>query len=227
MEPLSRLAISQSELFLGWPAEAIARLVSSAEVLSFEPGICVLRTGDPAKNLWLIASGSVNLLSAMPGERIFTARLQLAGDFHGLGPVMGQGHYRYTAVCREPSVLIRIPGELLLSLIAADGRLALSLFKALDARHKLLMGRHASASVNSMQARVAEVLASIISRSTRSFGADEISLSQHEIASMIGTRRQVVQRVLRAMELAGVIRTQYGRIVILDREGLDRMAIER
>ena len=41
---------------------------------------------------------------------------------------------------------------------------------------------------------------------------------------MLGTRRQVVNRVLRDMAATGAIHVQYGRISILDREKLDRMA---
>ena len=43
---------------------------------------------------------------------------------------------------------------------------------------------------------------------------------------MLGTRRQVVNRVLRDMAATGAIHVQYGRISILDREKLDRMAPE-
>lgn len=225
-ETLARLTITQSELFSGWPQEAIASLVRNAEVQVVEPGSCVFRAGDPASHLCLVASGSMNLLREMPSGRSFTAALHLAGDFHGLAPVIAQGRCIYTAVCKERTVLVRLPGELLRQLVAADGRLAFSLFASLERRYLHALALHASATVSSTQSRIAGLLGSISVRNARGASAAPIHLSQDEIAAMLGTRRQVVSRVLRAMEAAGAIRLQYGRISIVDAGRLERMAQE-
>ena len=107
-EALARLAITQSELFNSWPDEAIARLLQAAEVQKVEPGTCVIHSGDMAKYLCLVVSGSMHLSRDMPFGRSFTAGLQFAGDFHGLGPVITQSPHIYTAVCKETTVLVRI-----------------------------------------------------------------------------------------------------------------------
>ena len=41
---------------------------------------------------------------------------------------------------------------------------------------------------------------------------------------MLGTRRQVVNRVLREMAATGAIEVQYGRIAMVDGEILEKMA---
>ena len=51
-----------------------------------------------------------------------------------------------------------------------------------------------------------------------------IDLSQDETTAMLGTRRQVVNRVLREMAATGAIEVQYGRIAIVDAEILEKMA---
>lgn len=225
-ETLVRLAITQSELFDGWPDDVIASLIQGADVQIVEPGTYVLRSGEPVTHLYLVASGSMHLLRDMPSGRSFTGGVHLAGDYHGLAPVMAQSIYIYTALCKERTVLVRIPAELLRGLVAAHGRLSFSLFGALENRFLQALDLHASAAVNSTQARVAGMLKSIDARSVRGHASAEIHLSQDEIATMLGTRRQVVNRVLRAMEAAGAIRLQYGRISIVDRAQLDQMALE-
>lgn len=223
-ETLGRLAISQSELFNDWPDEAIARLIQHADVLIVEPGTCVLRSGDAAQYLCLVVSGSMHLSRDMRSGSSFTAGLHLAGDFHGLGPVLAQRPHIYTAVCKERTVLVRIPADLLRDLVAVNGRLSFSLFAALERRHLQALNLHASAAVDSTQTRIAGLLKSINARGVRGRSNAEINLSQEEIAAMLGTRRQVVNRVLREMAATGAIHVQYGRIAIVDREKLDRLA---
>ncbi len=48
--------------------------------------------------------------------------------------------------------------------------------------------------------------------------------TQEEIAAHIGTVREMVGRTLRAFTAAGLIRRQRGRVVVADREGLEREA---
>jgi CRP/FNR family transcriptional regulator len=48
--------------------------------------------------------------------------------------------------------------------------------------------------------------------------------TQEAIASYIGTVREMVARTLRVMAAQGLIRRERGRIVILDREGLEQEA---
>ena len=48
--------------------------------------------------------------------------------------------------------------------------------------------------------------------------------TQEEIAAHIGTVRDVVGRTLRAFADDGLIRRERGRVVVVDREGLEREA---
>ena len=48
-------------------------------------------------------------------------------------------------------------------------------------------------------------------------------LTQQEMAAMAGTAREVVARSLRSLEKEGVVRLERHRIVITDKEALERM----
>jgi CRP/FNR family transcriptional regulator, cyclic AMP receptor protein len=220
-DALIRLAITQSELFAEWPDEAIARLIEQAELLVIEPGTCVYRSGDTARYLSILVAGSLTLLRDMPSGGSFTAALHLAGDFHGLGPVMARTPQIHTATCKEKTTLVRVPGELLREIVSRNGRLAFPLFAALEMRRLKALNLHAVAAVSSTQTRIAGLLKYIGARSRPGAG---INLSQDEIATMLGTRRQVVNRVLKTMAEQGAIRVEYGRIAIVDVDKLDSMS---
>jgi DNA-binding GntR family transcriptional regulator len=49
--------------------------------------------------------------------------------------------------------------------------------------------------------------------------------TQEEIATHIGTVRDVVGRVLRSFAAEGLIRRERGRLVVMDRAGLERAAM--
>ncbi len=53
-----------------------------------------------------------------------------------------------------------------------------------------------------------------------------VRLSQHMLASMIGTSREAVNKQLRAWEGKGLIDVRRGSITILDREGLEKVINE-
>ncbi|WP_194270571.1 Crp/Fnr family transcriptional regulator [Glaciimonas soli] len=220
---LVRLTISQSELFANWPAAAILRLVQAAEVVTVEENTVIHRTHDVPTYLYLLATGSMHLIRDMPSGRNFTAGMHLAGEFHGIGPVITRSPHIYTAECREKTVLVRIPGDLLRDMMIHDGALACSLMSAMVSRHRGALSRYEGAAVLSTRARVATLLNSIYVRSARGGRASSINLSQEEIASMLGTRRQVVNRVLREMEAEGAVHVQYGRIEISDIAKLEKM----
>lgn len=221
---LARLAIAHSELFSGWPADATQRLVECADVIECAPGTCVHRSGDEAKYLYLVVAGSLSLLREGPQEEPFAAGLHLPGDFHGLGPVLSETPHMHTAIAKEKSVLVRVPGVFLREVVAANGRFAFPLFRALERRHLGALNRFASAALLSTPARIAELLLSIHARTERPGAVTEIHLSQAEIAAMLGTRRQVVNRALKDMAAQGAIQLEYGRLLVQDVPLLRRLA---
>lgn len=223
---LARLTLSQSELFATWPDADLARLIRAADTIMVEEGTVVHRTGEDATYLYVLVTGSMHLTREMASGRHFTAGMHLAGEFHGIGPVMTQTPHIYTATCKEESVLVRLSGDLLREMLNHDGRLAFSLMNAMVKRHRDALSRYEGAAVMSTRARVAVLLHSIHVRSARGGHESSINLSQEEIATMLGTRRQVVNRALREMEQEGAVELQYGRILVNDVGKLEELAAQ-
>jgi CRP-like cAMP-binding protein len=56
--------------------------------------------------------------------------------------------------------------------------------------------------------------------------SDVLPLTQEFLSQMLGVRRTKVTLVARQLEQAGLIQTRRGRIVVLNRKGLEDMACE-
>jgi CRP-like cAMP-binding protein len=50
--------------------------------------------------------------------------------------------------------------------------------------------------------------------------AREVGVSQETLAAMLSTSRQTVNQVLKGLEASGLVKLQYGRVEIVDLDGL-------
>ena len=221
-KPIARVAITQSEFFADWPAAAIEQLVNAAEVTRYEDGAVIYSPGDAPDYAYLIAAGALRVIRQSRSGRKFTSLLLFAGDSNSLGSVISETAHIHMASCKGETQLVRIPGSLIREILRKDGRLALAVFAGFYRRYQHALHLYETASTRAVRARIAGLLQSVVRRGRRQTTA--VELSQDEIADMLGTRRQVVNRELRLMEAAGAVRVDYGRITILDGAALNKLA---
>jgi CRP/FNR family transcriptional regulator len=69
-----------------------------------------------------------------------------------------------------------------------------------------------------LEARVAAFLL------RRAKGEERVTLTQEQLARHLTTSREVISRVLRGLSALGLVSSGHGQIVILDNEGLRRIA---
>jgi len=74
--------------------------------------------------------------------------------------------------------------------------------------------------IQSTTAQVAFCVAQLLNPALCSATSDVLHISQDEIARLCGLSRQIANRALHALQLAGLVRTQYGAIQVLDIDGL-------
>jgi len=74
--------------------------------------------------------------------------------------------------------------------------------------------------IQSTTAQVAFCIAQLLNPALCSATSDVLHISQDEIARLCGLSRQIANRALHALQLAGLVRTQYGAIQVLDIDGL-------
>ncbi|BAS29159.1 Crp/Fnr family transcriptional regulator [Limnochorda pilosa] len=175
--------------------------------------------GEPARSLYLLLSGRVKVVKHSPDGREQTLQVVDPGETFNEAGAVGGTHVA-TAVALHSSRVLQIPSELLRSLVRSGGPVADAVVAGLAGTVGRLAGLAADLSLLSVTARVARLL---LTREDCLVGASG-GLSQQEMASLAGTARQVVGRILRRMEEQGVIDLDRGRIRVLDPGRLEQFA---
>ena len=121
-----------------------------------------------------------------------------------------------------PGATLRvIARDTILDLLRSYPPLATAIIENLAAHARHLISLVEDLSLRSVTARLAKLLL------TEAISTDEVPrrMTQQEMASHLGTVREMVGRALRSFEDDGLIRFDRHRILIVDREGLESKAM--
>jgi CRP/FNR family transcriptional regulator len=111
-----------------------------------------------------------------------------------------------------------VPGDVYRKLFAADPAVQRFTFETLSGRLFELMALIEETASQGLEARVAAFLL------RRAKGETRLALTQEQLARHLSTSREVVSRVLRGLSALGLVNTGHGQIVIVNSEGLRRIA---
>lgn len=219
--PDQRLAaLQRAPLFSGLDEAALAFVRSLARARGFVAGELIISAGSPADALLIVASGALkwsrstaqgkDVVLDILGPGDVCGSLPLLGDSHHIDDVVGQ-----TAGCvlvfdttAFDAVLDRYPGVTRRTLETVAARLG----EAHEAIQRL--------SVATVEDRVAAVLARLDLHLGRGEQAVRLPINQEELAGMVGSTHETVNRVLARLRRGGAIETGRGWIRVLQSENL-------
>jgi CRP/FNR family transcriptional regulator len=124
----------------------------------------------------------------------------------------------------EPTEVIAIPGRDIQRLMREYPEIAVKLSTALAVRLRATNERLARQSFQTVQSRVAAVLAQMVAdaRDGNPGGSDvEVTLTQADLAKLAGSSRESASRFLATLERSGVISQGRGRLTVHDPQALD------
>jgi len=179
----------------------------------------VLLEGEPAANLYFVASGAVKVFktSAEGKEQILS--IVRPGESFNDVPIFDGGPNPASARTMGPVILYGIKKNDMEAILRDHPQIALNVIKVLARRVRHLVSLVEDLSFRRVISRVAKILLEHIggemSRGPR--------LTQQEMAAMAGTAREVVGRSLKALEEEGAIKLDRHRIVITDKEALQKI----
>ena len=182
-------------------------------------GEVIVLEGELAPTLFFVASGVVKVFkTSAEGKEQILNLIRLGESFNDV-PIFDDGSNPATAQAMGPVVLYGlIKGDLNI-IIQEHPQVSLNIIKVLADRVRQLLSLVEDLSFRHVIGRVARILLDHIGDGTGPIPR----LTQHEMAAMAGTVREVVARSLRALEDEGAISLRRHRIVITDREVLRGM----
>lgn len=204
-------SLSESEL-QALAQRAVERRFGSGEMLFWE--------GEPCAGIFLIVEGSVKIFKTSAGGREMMLALEAAPTTVAELPLFDGGPYPASVRAVEPVVSLFLNKTDFQQVCRQYPDVALKVLAVVGHRLRHLVGVVESMTFGSVTAR----LARLILDAAKAAGADEfdLPLTHQELASRLGTVREVVSRNLARFRAEGLIRIQGHQIRIQDRAGLER-----
>lgn len=205
------------------PDDELAGLAERMRPRQYRAGTIIFHQDDPGTTLHIITGGLVKLVLASPEGREVTVGIVGAGDFFGDLSLLDGGPRSASAVTLEPTETLTLDREPFVAILARHPEVANGLLTTLGNRLRRTDALIQDILFLDLPGRIAkQLLALADERGVRQGGGVRIDLrlSQTELASIIGTTRESVNRCLNAFADRGFIAIDRDAITILNREGL-------
>lgn len=199
-------------------------VASLAVPRSFDRGEVVFRKGDASDTCYIVRSGRVRAVREHPDGRTITLATFGSRDIFGELAIFEDERRSATIETLEPTTVVAILGPDMRRLMANHPMISMRLAIALGRRLRESNDRLARQSFQTVQSRVALVLAELVAEATPDEQARrEVPLvtTQASIAQLAGSSRESASRFLAVLERAGVISQGRGRLVVHDPAALD------
>ncbi len=212
-------SLSKLTFLAGLDRKALQNLASRMQVRELGAGQVIVLEGEPCRSVYLVARGLMRTRRMSEDGREQVLSYIGAGGSFDLVSALDGGASRATVDAVGEATVYGIPCADFQRLIREHPEVAVSVSKQLAAEVRRLSDLVESLALHTVRARLARFLlsASEVQSPPRHW-------TQQEIAAQIGTVREMVGRTLRSFTEEGLIRRQRGRLVIVDREGLMRVA---
>jgi CRP/FNR family cyclic AMP-dependent transcriptional regulator len=190
----------------------------------FSKGEVVFHQGDSGDSLHLLAAGTAAVRVSTPMGEIVTLDILRSGEVFGEQALIADGSVRSaTVVALEPCETMSLTRVVFEGLLAEHPGVALILVQVLEARLRATSQNLLEALYLSADARVFRRLARLAEIYT-GHGSGAIPITQDDLATMAGTTRQTLNKVLRQAQDDGLVTLARGRISVIDTAGLLRRA---
>jgi CRP/FNR family cyclic AMP-dependent transcriptional regulator len=201
------------------PQDELLRIAPFVRKLSLSPDQVAVLEGEPCRAVYfpvrgLLCAKRVSLL----GREQVLAYIGPGGCFN-LVPALDGGQNMATVYAVTASLVYAVPCDELRRMVAEHGEIALAVSEHLAAEVRRLSDMVESLALHTVRARLARFLLDSVDGGTTGY-----RWTQEAIAAEIGTVREMVGRSLRAFADAGWVRRERRRLLVLDREALEREA---
>lgn len=223
--------IETSELFGGLAPSLLSKIADAAREVNVNSGELLFQQGDPANAIWGVISGRVKEIIRSEDGHEMTVRVIENGEIFGAVGVLDWGTRRVEAVAADDSILFRISRREFLELLQTSPELCFRVFSLLCSHLRGITEALEDVALQKFPARLARKLTSLAATNRDKpnakadiAGANELHISQSELALLIGGKREPVNRQLRAWEDDGLVTLGRQKIVINDLKKLELLA---
>ena len=211
--------LAKSALFQNLPASALAELAIHGNERKLQQGQILFTANEPANGLYVVLSGSVRAFRENIDGRELTIHVEKAGGLLAEVAVFDGGPYPSSTVAEEDSEVLFLAREDVRRFILRHPETALTALALMANKLRNVASLVEQLALKDVSQRLATLLLEEAQRNTTEL-RDGISfslpLSHTQLASRLGTVREVVTRSLQKLVQQDLLAIHGHRIVILD-----------
>lgn len=210
---------------VGWLAEQPEEFQSAVAAVGrwrkVEAGAFLYHAGDPPNGLFGLADGGLDITVPLLSEEPVPIHRAEIGFWIGDSAELSETPQLVSVTAVAPSRVLHVPGPALRRPLEEKPERWRALYR-LSARNTATAVRLLSESLSlPVRARVARRLLVLAVRSR------DVSITQADLARLVGVTRATLQRCLADLEAAGAVERRYGAVRVLDEALLERFVEAR
>jgi CRP/FNR family transcriptional regulator, cyclic AMP receptor protein len=200
----------------GWladqPEDVRNSVLKHARIVDYQAGEFIFHAGDAEGGIYGVITGGVGVhLPSNEGIPVL-AHILRCGEWFGYGPLVRGRKRSLSFSLIEPSIA---QGSL------AHQRAIMSISEyGMDVATKVIE----TLLIRSTDGRIAATLLRVARSFDEGGRSTMVVLTQSQLGEMANAERQVVNRALKRLEGKGILRVSYGRIEIVDKAALQKVA---
>ena len=216
--------LAKVPIFSGLADGELSFLAQHAVPHRYAAGEMVFSEGEACLGLYVVESGHIRIFKSSSSGREYVLSVDGPGSSVAELPVFDGGTYPASVAAIDAATLLFVSKQDFHALCLAHPQVALKVLRIVGARLRRLVGIIEEISFTTVRHRLASFLLRLAEREGKHTGEGiEVTLpaSNQELASQIGTVRELVSRNLSRLQAAGVVRVNGRSVVIYDLKALD------
>ncbi|WP_460503061.1 Crp/Fnr family transcriptional regulator [Hymenobacter agri] len=191
---------------------------------SYQKGECIFREGSPAMGLHCVNQGKIKVTKTSGDGKEQITQLAKDGDVLGFQAVLTEAKYSTSAVALDDCVVCFIPRADFFRVWQSNTQFSASLMtmmaKALGAAEVQML----HLAYKPVRERLAAALLMLVQTFRTEAEPLRIAVGREDLASLVGTAKETVSRLLSEFKEAGLIATRGSGINILNVSELSQLA---
>jgi CRP/FNR family cyclic AMP-dependent transcriptional regulator len=223
--------LQESELFGGLTDLQMQRVDALTSMTQCERGKVFFSPEDRPGTIYFLKEGRVRLYRRSPEGKQLTVAILDRGAGFGESQMIGQNHAGVYAEADEHCLLCVMPSGHLEVLIGEVPLVGLNLLRYVGQRLQRTQELAEEVAYWSVRRRLAKVILELDDRYGHpTLGGGRIvnkTFTQAELAEMVGSTRETIAELMSSLKKQEILDTRKRRIVIVDREVLEKMREEQ
>ena len=190
---------------------SLRTLAARGEPHRYRKGTLLISEGDRGDTLFIVISGRVKAFSTDERDREIVYGVYGAGEYLGEMSLDG-GPRSASVITLEPTVCVVITRHALREHIAANPEFAFELMARVIHRARVATQSARGMALLDVYGRVVRLLNSLTTQDELDGALVAERLTHQDIASRVGSSREMVSRIMKDLERGGYLETDRGRI---------------